>query len=81
MAGRRTKPSLFAALREQVGLKLEATRGLVEVLVLKRVEANGELSFGVEGILHLLDGCAPVAGWLGGLSRFLLRTVLLALKT
>ncbi len=33
-----TKPGLFAAVQQQLGLKLEATRGSVEVLVIDRVE-------------------------------------------
>ena len=31
------KPNLFAAISQQLGLKLEATRGLVEALVIDRV--------------------------------------------
>jgi uncharacterized protein (TIGR03435 family) len=32
------RPDLFTAVREQLGLKLEATRGPVEVLVIDSVE-------------------------------------------
>jgi len=37
-----TKPSLFAAMQEQLGLRLEATRGPVQVLVIDRVERPSE---------------------------------------
>ena len=33
-----TGPSLFAALQEQLGLRLESTRGAVEVLVIDHIE-------------------------------------------
>jgi uncharacterized protein (TIGR03435 family) len=36
------KPSLFAALQEQLGLKLEATRGPVSVLVIDHAERASE---------------------------------------
>ncbi len=35
-------PSLFAALQEQLGLKLEATRGPVEILVIDHIEKAAE---------------------------------------
>jgi uncharacterized protein (TIGR03435 family) len=37
-----TKPGLFAAIQQQLGLRLEATRGLVEVLVIDHVERPSE---------------------------------------
>ena len=37
-----TKPSLFSAMQEQLGLKLEATKGLVAALVIDRVERPSE---------------------------------------
>jgi len=37
-----TKPDLFAAMQEQLGLRLEATRGPVAVLVIDRVERPSE---------------------------------------
>jgi uncharacterized protein (TIGR03435 family) len=37
-----TKPSLFSAMQEQLGLRLEATRGPIEALVIDRVERPSE---------------------------------------
>jgi uncharacterized protein (TIGR03435 family) len=37
-----TKPSLFVAMQEQLGLRLEATRGPVQVLVIDRVARPSE---------------------------------------
>ena len=37
-----TKPNLFTAMQEQLGLKLEATKGLVAALVIDRVERPSE---------------------------------------
>jgi uncharacterized protein (TIGR03435 family) len=37
-----TKPSLFAAMQEQLGLRLEATKGPVQALVIDRVERPSE---------------------------------------
>jgi len=37
-----TKPSLFSAIQEQLGLRLEATRGAVSALVIDRVERPSE---------------------------------------
>jgi uncharacterized protein (TIGR03435 family) len=37
-----TKPSLFTAMQEQLGLRLEATKGLVSALVIDRVERPSE---------------------------------------
>jgi uncharacterized protein (TIGR03435 family) len=37
-----TKPSLFTAMQEQLGLRLEATRGPVQALVIDRVERPSE---------------------------------------
>ena len=33
-----TKPALFTAIRQQLGLKLEATRGIVQALVIDHIE-------------------------------------------
>jgi uncharacterized protein (TIGR03435 family) len=37
-----TKPGLFAAIQEQLGLKLEATRGTIQAMVIDRVERPSE---------------------------------------
>ena len=37
-----TKPNLFTAMQEQLGLKLEATKGLVAAIVIDRVERPSE---------------------------------------
>ncbi len=37
-----TKPNFFAALQEQLGLKLEATRTLVSVLTIDQIERPSE---------------------------------------
>jgi len=41
-AGDGTKPGLFAAIQEQLGLKLEATRGLVESIVIEKIDRPSE---------------------------------------
>lgn len=35
-------PDLFTALQEQLGLKLEAAKGLVDVMVIDRIERPSE---------------------------------------
>jgi uncharacterized protein (TIGR03435 family) len=40
--GEPARPGLFAAVQEQLGLKLEAANGLVETLVIDRVERPSE---------------------------------------
>ena len=41
-AGGSEGPSIFAALQEQLGLRLESQRGPVEVIVIERVERPSE---------------------------------------
>ena len=37
-----TKPDLFAAIQQQLGLKLEATKGLVDTIVIDKIERPSE---------------------------------------
>jgi uncharacterized protein (TIGR03435 family) len=37
-----TDPSLFTALQEQLGLKLESTKGSVEIIVIDNIERPSE---------------------------------------
>jgi uncharacterized protein (TIGR03435 family) len=41
-AGDGTKPGLFAAMQEQLGLRLEATRGLVNSMVVDKIDRPSE---------------------------------------
>jgi uncharacterized protein (TIGR03435 family) len=41
-AGDGTRPGLFAAIQEQLGLKLESTRGLVDAIVIEKIDRPSE---------------------------------------
>ena len=41
-AGDAAGPSLFTAMQEQLGLKLEATKGMVDVIVIDHIDAPSE---------------------------------------
>ena len=42
-----TGPSIFAAIQEQLGLKLESQKGPVEILVIDHIEKPSETSSGL----------------------------------